>query len=404
MDTILEYLESAMKNIRSNKMRTGLTMLGIIIGIASVIAVLTIGNGMERYVSDEVDAIGGNVAEIYLDSSVAERGFTNEDIQEIEEEFSLKGTTFYEAAYGIASGNKGAFDAFVYGAGADYQYSTGTKLKEGTYFNDNQVEQAARVCVLMEDDAVHLFGTSNAIGKTVEVSVGGSSVELEVIGIKENWSEMIAQMMAMEMEDYTCMIEMPLTTYGKAYKLDVSEFGSFELFWTSDQPGTIVKDVVRYVENMMGLRGQDAVYYMSMSDVSEEVDSIMGAITAFMSLVAGISLVVGGIGVMNIMLVSVTERTREIGIRKSIGARTKAIMIQFLAESAIISLMGGVVGIVLGISVAYVGCILLDLKAVIDPVIVIGAALFSMMIGVFFGIYPARKAAKLKPIDALARN
>jgi putative ABC transport system permease protein len=130
----------------------------------------------------------------------------------------------------------------------------------------------------------------------------------------------------------------------------------------------------------------------------------MGAITAFMSLVAGISLVVGGIGVMNIMLVSVTERTREIGIRKSIGARTKAIMIQFLAESAIISLMGGIVGIILGISIAYVGCILLELKPVIDPVIVIGAALFSMMIGIFFGIYPARKAAKLKPIDALARN
>ncbi len=404
MDTILEYLESAMKNIRSNKMRTGLTMLGIIIGIASVIAVLTIGNGMERYVSDEVDAIGGNVAEIYLDSSVAERGFTDEDIKEVEANLGLKGATFYTAALGMATGNKGVFDAFVYGAGSDYQYSTGTKLKEGTYFNDNQVEQGARVCVLMEDDAVHLFGTANAIGKTVEVSVGGNSVELEVIGIKENWSEMIAQMMSMESEEYNCMIEMPITTYGKAYKMDVSEFYDFEIFWTSDQPGTIVKDAVRYVENMMGLRGKDAVYYMSMSDISEEVDSIMGAITAFMSLVAGISLVVGGIGVMNIMLVSVTERTREIGIRKSIGARTKAIMIQFLAESAIISLMGGVVGIVLGISVAYVGCILLDLKAVIDPVIVIGAALFSMMIGLFFGIYPARKAAKLKPIDALARN
>ncbi|WP_026669010.1 ABC transporter permease [Butyrivibrio sp. AE3006] len=404
MDTILEYLESAMKNIRSNKMRTGLTMLGIIIGIASVIAVLTIGNGMERYVSDEVDAIGGNVAEIYIDRTVAERGFTSEDLKTIEENFGLRGTTFYEAAQGIATGYKGAFDAYVYGAGADYQYSTGTKLKEGTYFNENQVDQGARVCVLMEDDAVHLFGTANAIGKTVEVSMGGKSVELEIIGIKENWSEMIAQMMAMEGEDYTCMIEMPLTTYGKAYGIDVSEYYDFEMFWTSDQPVTIVKDVVRYVENMMGLRGKDAVYYMSMSDISEEVDSIMGAITAFMSLVAGISLVVGGIGVMNIMLVSVTERTREIGIRKSIGARTKAIMIQFLAESAIISLMGGIVGIVLGISVAYVGCILLELKPVIDPVIVIGAALFSMMIGIFFGIYPARKAAKLKPIDALARN
>ncbi len=405
MDTILEYLESAIKNILGNKMRTALTMLGIIIGIASVIAALTIGNGMASYVSDEVSAIGGNIAEVYLDSSVAERGITDDDIKEIKENFpGLKGATFYVQDFGIATGSRETVDVLVTAAGADYQYSTVTKLEKGQYFTDDQVEQGAKVCVLMENDAVHLFGTADAIGRTFEVTIGGTSVELEVIGIRENWSEMITKMMEMEMDSYTAMIEIPLTTYGKAFNTDISEAYSVEIYWGNDQSEDIIKNVVRFTENKLGLRGKDAVYYMSMSDVSSQVDSIMGAITAFISLVAAISLLVGGIGVMNIMLVTVTERTREIGIRKSIGARTKAIMIQFLAESAIISLMGGIVGILVGIAGAYVGCILLDLKPVIDPSIVIGATLFSMMIGIFFGIYPARKAAKLKPIDALARK
>ena len=405
MDTFLEYLESAMKNILSNKMRTGLTMLGIIIGIASVIAALTIGNGMASYVANEVNSLGGNVGAIYIDTSVADRWLNDEDIAAIKENFDgIKGACFESSAFGIVSGRKGSYDCYIYGAGSDYQYSAGTKVKTGSYFNQNQVDQGAKVCVIMENDAKHLFGTTDALGKTVELNLGGDTVELEVIGIKENWSEMITKMMELEGEDYTVMLEMPITTYGKAFKIDVSEFSNMEIYWNTDESDAIVKNVSRFLENRLGLRGKDAVYFQSMADVTENVDQIMSAITSFLSLVAAISLLVGGIGVMNIMLVSVTERTREIGIRKSIGARTKAIMIQFLAESAIISLMGGIVGIVVGIGGAVIGCIALDLVPTVDPMTVVGATLFSMMIGIFFGIYPARKAAKLKPIDALARN
>ncbi len=403
MDKLLEYLESAMKNILGNKMRTGLTMLGIIIGIASVIAVITLGKGMAAYVSDEVNSLGGNIAEIYINSSEAERQFNSDDMKAIKEAFpELLGTTFVTANAGIATARKGAYDAAIYGVGSAYQYSTTTKIESGSYFTEDQVESGARVCVMMETDAVHLFGTKDAVGMTVELAMAGNNIELEVIGVKENWSDMIMDMMALE--GYMAMIEMPITTYGNAFGQDVSEFSSFELFWPADQPESIVKSVLRFVENRMGLRGKDALSYMSMSDVSGEVDTIMSAITMFISLVAAISLLVGGIGVMNIMLVSVTERTREIGIRKSIGARTGAIMVQFLAEASIISFMGGIVGVVLGIVVATVGCKLLGFSPVVEPMTVIGAAAFSMLIGLFFGIYPARKAAKLRPIDALARN
>ncbi len=403
MDTILEYLESAMKNIVSNKMRTGLTMLGIIIGIASVIAVITLGNGMASYVTDEVNAFGGNLAAIYLDTSATDSWFTFEDERVLKENFpQLLGCSFSVGNMGIASGNRGAFDAVIYGAESDYQYTAGTKVKDGHYFTEDQVDSAARVCVLMENDAKHLFGTTQAIGKTVEVSLDGYSVELEVIGVKENWSDMIMQMM--ELEGYFAYIEMPITTFANTFGYNISEFSSMELYWPQDQSESIVSDIVRFFENRKGLRGQNAIYQQSMSDVSSEVNSIMSAITTFITFVAAISLLVGGIGVMNIMLVSVTERTREIGIRKSIGARTRSIMIQFLAESSIISLMGGIVGVVIGIAAAEIGCRILEFSVTIDPVTVLGASAFSIAIGLFFGIYPARKAAKLKPIDALSRR
>jgi len=403
MDKFLEYLESAIKNVRGNKMRTGLTMLGIIIGIASVIAVITLGRGMASYVSNEMNSLGGNVAAIYIDESATDDLFTQEDIDAMLEQFpTLLGGTFYVTGSGYVGGTRGTYDAYVYGAGEAYQNTVGTKIKEGKYFTKEQVEQNARVCVMMENDATHLFGTKDAIGRTVELTIGGSSVELEVIGIKENWSDAIMQMM--EIEGYTAMLEMPITTYSQVFGVDISKFYNMEIYWPQNEPDSIVKNIASFFENKKGLRGQNAVYYTSMSDVSGEVDSIMGAITMFVSLVAAISLLVGGIGVMNIMLVSVTERTREIGIRKSIGARTGSIMAQFLAESAIISLMGGVIGVVLGLVIAQIICKVLEFSIAVDPVVVIGAAAFSIFIGLFFGIYPARKAAKLKPIDALSRN
>ena len=403
MDKLLEYLESALKNILGNKLRTGLTMLGIVIGIASVIAVVTLGNGMSDYISNEINSIGGNVAQIMVDERLTDRGVTQADLEAIEDEYpSILGTSFVAYDIGYAKGNRDTFDAYITAVGASYQYSVGTKIKEGKYFTKDQVDSGAKVCVLMETDAEHLFGTEDAIGKTIEISIGGIAEPYEIVGIRENFSEAITTMM--ELVEYSAQIEIPITTYGNVYKRDISKFYSFEMYWPQNESNDIVKKVAHFIENRLELRGQDAVSQYSMADVSGEVDSIMGAVTTFITLVAAISLLVGGIGVMNIMLVSVTERTREIGIRKSIGARTSSIMVQFLAEAAIISLMGGIVGVILGITLAEIGAKALEFTVTIDPVTVIFAAFFSMSLGIFFGLYPARKAAKLKPIDALARR
>ena len=205
----------------------------------------------------------------------------------------------------------------------------------------------------------------------------------------------------MEGQDYFAQIEVPYTAMGADFDLRTDEFTQLILF---DDQSTLNESVTKAKEiltNKHGLRGTTALSGYSMADFSDQLDKILGYAQDFLLLVSIISLIVGGIGVMNIMLVSVTERTREIGIRKSIGASTGAILTQFLAESAILTLLGGIVGIILGIILAVVICSAIGFDVIITPTSVLGAALFSILIGLFFGIYPARKAALMKPIDAL---
>ena len=163
----------------------------------------------------------------------------------------------------------------------------------------------------------------------------------------------------------------------------------------------VAKAAIRLMENKYSVRGKNAIYLENFNDAMSGISSILGYVTVFVVFVAAISLLVGGIGVMNIMLVSVTERTREIGIRKALGARTGAILLQFLSESAIITLLGGIIGIIMGVSGAFMVCGLLGFSARVEASTVIIASLFSSAVGIFFGIYPAKRAAKLSPIEAL---
>lgn len=252
----------------------------------------------------------------------------------------------------------------------------------------------------MESDAKKLFGTSDVLGMTLEMSMDGITRELEVVGIREDFGGMMSMLMSVALDDYMAMPEIPYTFLVNNYYFDDS-FTSIDIFAAQENLPVVGKQAVSLLESRHGLRGEKAITVSSMADSMDEINTVMNSITLFMSLVAAISLLVGGIGVMNIMLVSVTERTREIGIRKSIGARTSSILIQFLAESAILSAIGGVIGILLGILLATVLCKALGFVTVVKPFVVIGATAFSAAVGLFFGIYPARKAAKMKPIDAL---
>lgn len=400
MGKLGEYIKSAIKQIIGNGYRTLMTMLGIIVGIAAVIAVVSLGNGMTEFVKSELNGIAGNYGSISVDTSKTSERITQDDIEYVQATVSdIYGLSPNMGTWGKITGNRGTFEVSVNGGSESMEYMSSNGIIKGRYFTRQQVESGQRVCVMLRDDAKKIFGTEEAIGMEVDLTIWGKTATYKVVGLRDSMNRMYN--FIMEGQDYFAQVEIPYTALGADFDYYMEDFSSVILFADQSVLNTKVNEVKEILTNRHGLRGTKAISGYSMADFSDELDKILGYATTFLLLVSVISLVVGGIGVMNIMLVSVTERTREIGIRKSIGAKTGAIMTQFLAEAAILTLIGGIIGIILGIILATIICTAIGFKVIVTPTSVLGAAFFSVVIGLFFGLYPARKAAKMKPIDAL---
>lgn len=403
MAQIWEYIKIALMNIKSNKGRSILTMLGIIIGIASVIMVIAIGNGVRGQVNDELEGLAGGQIAFYVDSTRKETTvtFDKSDFDAIEENIAhVKGVTPQLSVWGTAEGPKGNFDISMTGGYTGLQYTSSEPIVRGRYFSQDDCDAGSNVCVITESSAVALFGTTDVIGLTFEATFWGVSQEMRVAGVRKDTASSLISMTGGGMETITA--ECPLSFMGNKLYYYIDDFSEFYVIADNSTYCTqVAQDTLNLLEARHGVRGENQIMMQSFTDVSSQFDSILSIITVFVSFVAAISLLVGGIGVMNIMLVSVTERTREIGIRKALGARTGSILLQFLAEAGIITLMGGVIGIVLGILGAMGVCSIAGVTASVDPAVVIIATLFSCGVGIFFGIYPAKKAAKLSPIEAL---
>jgi len=400
MGKVSEYLKSAIKQIIGNGYRTLMTMLGIVIGIAAVIAVVSLGNGMSSYVKNSLNDLAGNYGMLNINTAKTSERLTRDDMLAIEEALpDAKGVSPNLYAYGKVKGRKGTFSASVNGGTEALRYSLSNDIVKGQYFTRSQVDSGQRVCVMLLDDAKTIFGTEDAVGFEIELTIWGKTANYTIVGLRDHMNDMYQ--FIMEGQDYYAQIEVPYTALAADYDFESDNFTQLILFDSQDTLSKSVDTAKDILINAHGLRGSSALTAQSMADFSDQLNQILGYARSFLLLVSVISLIVGGIGVMNIMLVSVTERTREIGIRKSIGASTGAIMTQFLAEAAILTLLGGIVGIILGIIMATVICSAIGFDVIITPTSVIGAAIFSVLIGLFFGIYPARKAAKMKPIDAL---
>ena len=403
MAQIWEYIKIALMNIKSNKGRSILTMLGIIIGIASVIMIISIGNGMRGEINSELESIAGGQIALYTNDSVEgnDVSFTDEDFEVIADKVEhVKGVTPQYNMWADAKGRKGNFETLVYAGNEALQYCASTEpIVKGRYFSQSDYLSSNKVCVITESGARMLFGTTDVVGMSFEVTIYNVTQELTIVGIRQDSA---AGLITMLNGGGYLQIEMPISTLGSGYDFWVEDFSQFYIIAEkSEYSAQVAADSIQLMESRHNVRGENKILMESFADSQAQFDSILGIITIFISFVAAISLLVGGIGVMNIMLVSVTERTREIGIRKSLGARTKSIMIQFLAEAGIITLIGGIVGIILGSLGAVAVCGALGFTAQVKVSTVFMAALFSSAVGIFFGMYPAKKAAKLSPIEAL---
>lgn len=410
MGGLFEYIKMAVQNIRANKGRSFLTMLGIIIGIASVIAIVSIGEGTKNQMNSEIDGIGGGqIAVSVSNDAITESEFIMaEDVQAVREIDTIEGVNVSESYDGETVTGKGNFSIMLTAEGPDAKLLNNSEMKYGNYFGENEIEEGKNVCVISDADAKRLFGTDDVVGMNLDITCYDSSKSFRIMGVttqKENGTFV----------SYT-YDGMPVTVNIPYSSMDdlvgaTDEFYSLMIQGDKTLDSQIIADqVVHVLEKRHQCAGEEYFQVQSFQDVMQSMNEMLGMVTAFISFVAGISLLVGGIGVMNIMLVSVTERTREIGIRKSLGAKTSSIMLQFLAEAAILTVIGGLIGIILGILAAYgicsviSGSIGMTIIPGISPTVIFVATLFSCAVGVFFGIYPAKKAARLSPIEALRRN
>ncbi len=401
MGTFGEYIKSAFSSIRNNKGRSFLTMLGIIIGIAAVLTVLIIGDGMKATVNGEMESLGVASVSVTLDATKTDKTFSPETINLIEDNLEgAYGVSPSISVWGEATGARKSFDAMLEGGKEASKESGNVKMLYGRYYNSADVDDAKNVCVISQIAAKTLFGQENVVGNFMDITANNMTSTFAIVGVREDTSMDTAY--ASFGEDAMVSIAAPYTALANAFNINLdNNLTSFNIYLESENKDAILKQTRSVVENIMGLRGENAVKISSGYGFDSTVDSILNIITSVVAIIAAISLLVGGIGVMNIMTVSVTERTREIGIRKSLGARTSSILVQFLAEAAILTFTGGVIGLGLGMGLAFIICKVINFSYYVNPVLAAIVVIISTAIGLFFGIYPARRAAKLDPIEAL---
>ncbi|MBS6397592.1 MAG: ABC transporter permease [Clostridiales bacterium] len=401
MGQLWEYVKMALSNIRMNRGRSFLTMLGIIIGVSSVILIMSIGNGAKAEMEDELTSIAGGQIYIYANSNLEEtQTITAEDREALRKLEHVKGVSTTTSMFCMVKTGKGSFETIVEYSEPDYEYATNPTMLYGQWYTWDDYNARRDVAVIGEADAIRMFGTADVVGLTFEMDDGSGIKDVRIIGVTKALDTTFVS------TGYGSYLSASMPLSSDPYWAEYNDFDYVYIFGENGYSGEIADNAISLLESRHEVFGEDAFLTEDFDSQMASVMQVLDMITIFIMLVAAISLLVGGIGVMNIMLVSVTERTREIGIRKALGARTKSILVQFLAESAIITGIGGIIGIILGVAGAYGICSLpiVGFPPAISAATVIGATVFSCSVGIFFGIYPAKKAAHLSPIEALRRN
>jgi len=396
-------LKVAFRALRRNKLRTALTMLGIIIGVGAVIAMVGIGNGAKAQVQARIAALGQNVIMVF--SGSVNRGgvftgfggagtLTVEDALAMEKEVPGVSAVSPEVRSGaqIMAGNNN-WSTSVMGEGVGYLTIRQWDLEDGAMFTDADVRAAAKVCVLGKTTADKLFPEDDPVGKTIRIK----NVPMKVLGVLKAKG---ASMFGSDQDD---TILVPYTTGMKRFA-GVTTLRSINVqAATAEQMTEVQNGIAELLRQRHRIQpGRDDDFLMrNQQEIAEAMSATTEVMTALLAAIASVSLLVGGIGIMNIMLVSVTERTREIGIRMAVGARGRDILLQFLIEAVALSSTGGVLGILSGVGGAKLITMIKNWPTLVSPQSIIIAFAFSAAVGVFFGFYPARKASQLDPIDAL---
>ncbi len=423
----VENVRLALSSLWANKMRSLLTMLGIIIGIASVITIITLGNAITGTVTDSMQSMGANNITIGLQQKTEEaetnkegavfgtvenqKSFPTESDYFTKEMIENLCATYPDSIQAISAsetvGSGQALDGTLYadvtvtGVSLGYFVANEETMLAGRYFNDNEMNNSEMVAIVSDKVVNNMFDgeINNALGSQIQIFVNNKYVNYTIIGVYEYEASGFGFSSAAEVDINTTMY-IPLNS-----AMSQNHTTGYSNFTVVTRDGVDVNDFLDRTEQFMNVYYRNNINFevsaFSMTSILDTMTTMMGTITLAIAVIAGIALVVGGIGVMNIMLVSITERTREIGTRKALGATNSSIRLQFIVEAVTICLVGGMIGILLGVAGGHFGAILLDATATTSLNSIFLSLGFSMVIGVFFGYYPANKAAKMDPIEAL---
>ena len=399
------YKESflmAWASLIANKMRSILTMLGIIIGVAAVIALVSIGNGVKQDIQNSISSLGSNLLMVMpgaprtpgvRPSAGSMKSLKVSDYEAISKLDGVKAASpMTNGSYVVIYQNKN-WTTSVSGVSYNYLDVNNWSMKSGRFLSEKNVQNRERVAVVGKTVVKNLFGDEDPVGDEIRVK----NIPFRIIGVLNSKG---SGAMGNDQDD---MVIIPYTTAMER----VEGVDYLRMIYVVGKDENGIDRLQSDIENLLRVRhgikdtNLDDFNIQNMNSIMETMEETTGTLTLFLGAVAAISLVVGGIGIMNIMLVSVTERTREIGVRKALGATYSVIVTQFLIEAVVISLMGGIIGIILGIGSSKLIGMASGMSTVISVPTIVMSFAFSMAIGLIFGIYPARKAAKLNPIDAL---
>ena len=401
-------LRVALRALRTNLLRSILTMLGIIIGVGAVIAMIAVGAGAQERVADQIRGLGSNLI-IVMSGNLTSGGvrmgggsgwtLTEDDAAALAAEIpGVVAAPMLRGGAQIVFGNAN-WSTTVYGTTQDYLDARGWALTVGRSFETAEMTSASKVALIGDTVARQLFADANPVGQTIRIK----KVPFEVIGLLEKKGQSMAG------QDQDDLILIPISTARKRVlgsgnqakqravgSLVVSVADGFDAAVAQQQMGELLRQ-----RHRLGNTQEDDFSIRNLSEVLQAQEASSRAMSLLLAAIASVSLLVGGIGIMNIMLVSVTERTREIGLRMAVGARPRAILNQFLIEAMVVALVGGLIGIAVGVIASYTIAAIAGWRVALSPTTIALAAGFAALVGIFFGYYPARKASRLLPIEAL---
>ena len=393
-------IRMSFSNLRANAARTFLTMLGVVIGISSIIALLTIGQGVTDSVIDQLSGLGGNRASVSITDRTVKKGFTDGELEQFAAlpgvdgvAPTLSGTRVLTLSPELT---KSKYDG-VYTTGRrvmgvnDYYFSTYTKnagMHLGRSITVDDVRYRTNVCGLGYDLWQRLYGNYSPIGEVIKVN----NTDCTVIGVMN-------KLVGLDVSGNSALI-VPYTTAVETFAMGLPT-GFDVVIASSADTDEVIRRVGEVCADLLNSVNGTGYAIVNQEELLNMVLTITDLVLGMLAGIAVIALVVGGIGIMNMMLVTVSERTAEIGLRKALGARPSVILLQFLTEAVIISLLGGVLGVAFGIGISYLASVLIGYVFVYNPATVLLAVFFSLFVGVLFGILPARRAAKMNPIEAL---